>query len=582
MRCFVATLIALAYCLVAVAQDFQSEALSILSRTDLSPRSRMAKIDSLYNSQQPNIETQLPTLQGIVAQFIEQHKDSPDYPIMAMCNSRNIAQILSYHNSYEAFHVEANKALELSKQIEECADVGHLHIVLADASIRNGDQKQSLKHYLKAIEIMSALNTRDTDRTVSRCYYLIANNFLNIDDLAAIQKYMREIKALSDKYNGEHHIINYDYYSILSAHYAHRCSTEGNHLRDSMIYAERMALRNYYKAREDKTIHSRTINDIIPSWNYYNIALAYDMFSDRPQIDSIAYYIDRAAEARELIHSPMIQLEVDISLTDMRAWLHYYKEEYRQAEEYMFKTLELIDQAEALTPNSIRREKCQAYQFLVDLYEQQGDYRKALQYHKRLEESNSELFNLEKNRALRNIEALHQVEKKEAAIIQLQEQNRTSRRMMWYTLFIAVALLIALVLLAIIFRLHRQNIERQLYEKALENEIMRESNEAQRNDTASQGLVDKLKITIVNSSLTPPQKERYIANLNAIDFARAAAIFSSARDTLTQMDRRYILCFLADIAITDLGTIFNVETASIYTVRYRIKKKFSKDITLPF
>lgn len=581
MRSLVISLFALAYCMVAVAQDFQSEARSILSRADLSPRSRIAKIDSLYNLDQPSIEKHLPTLQGIVTQFIEQHKDSPDYPIMAMCNSRDIAQILSYHNSQEAFHIEANKALELAKQVEACAEVGHLHIVLADAAIRNGDQKQSLKHYLKAIEIMSALNTRDTDRTVSRCYYLIANNFLNVDDMTSIQEYMREIKALSDKYDGEHHIINYDYYSLLSAHYAHRCSTEGNSLRDSMIYAERMALRNYYKAREDKTIPSRTINDIVPSWNYYNIALAYDMFSDRPQIDSIAYYIDRAAEVREWNPNPMIQLEVDISLTDMRAWIHYYKEEYSQAEEYMFKTLELIDRAEALTPNSIRREKCQAYQFLVDLYEQQGNYRKALQYHKLLEESNSELFNLEKNRALRDIEARHQVEKKEAAIAQLQEQNRTSRRMMWYTLSIAVALLVALVLLAIIFRLHRQNIERQLYEKALENEIMRESNEALRHDTASQGLVDKLKITIVNSSLTSTQKERYIANLNTIDFARAAAIFSSA-DTLTQMDRRYILCFLADIAITDLGTIFNVETASIYTVRYRIKKKFSKDITLPF
>ena len=91
-----------------------------------------------------------------------------------------------------------------------------------------------------------------------------------------------------------------------------------------------------------------------------------------------------------------------------------------------------------------------------------------------------------------------------------------------------------------------------------------------------------MKITVLNSSLPEEQRTRYAANLDAIDFNRASAIFSSSHEPLTQMDRRYILCFLADMTIQDISLIFNVETASIYTVRYRVKKKFPKSITLPF
>jgi len=37
---------------------------------------------------------------------------------------------------------------------------------------------------------------------------------------------------------------------------------------------------------------------------------------------------------------------------------------------------------------------------------------------------------------------------------------------------------------------------------------------------------------------------------------------------------KYIICFAIEMEVQDMSLLFNVEPASIYTVRYRIKKKF--------
>ena len=43
------------------------------------------------------------------------------------------------------------------------------------------------------------------------------------------------------------------------------------------------------------------------------------------------------------------------------------------------------------------------------------------------------------------------------------------------------------------------------------------------------------------------------------------------------MDKRYLMCFAAGLSAEQVADIFNVEPASVYTVRYRIRKKFPKE-----
>ena len=50
--------------------------------------------------------------------------------------------------------------------------------------------------------------------------------------------------------------------------------------------------------------------------------------------------------------------------------------------------------------------------------------------------------------------------------------------------------------------------------------------------------------------------------------------------TLTGKDMKYIVCFIANMDVKSISLIFNVEPASVYTVRYRIRKKIAKDDNL--
>ena len=45
---------------------------------------------------------------------------------------------------------------------------------------------------------------------------------------------------------------------------------------------------------------------------------------------------------------------------------------------------------------------------------------------------------------------------------------------------------------------------------------------------------------------------------------------------------KYILCFYIDMMVRDISLTFNVEVASIYTVRYRIRKKFKDNLAFQF
>jgi hypothetical protein len=51
---------------------------------------------------------------------------------------------------------------------------------------------------------------------------------------------------------------------------------------------------------------------------------------------------------------------------------------------------------------------------------------------------------------------------------------------------------------------------------------------------------------------------------------------------ITVMDKRYILCFAAGMTVEDIADFMSLEPASVYTVRYRLKKKFPTEYPFPY
>ncbi len=75
------------------------------------------------------------------------------------------------------------------------------------------------------------------------------------------------------------------------------------------------------------------------------------------------------------------------------------------------------------------------------------------------------------------------------------------------------------------------------------------------------------------SALGAGVKRKYLDQLAAIDAAKLEETLVSLPDTVTPMDMKYIVCFMAGIDLQDISTMFSIEPASVYTVRYRIRRK---------
>ena len=67
-----------------------------------------------------------------------------------------------------------------------------------------------------------------------------------------------------------------------------------------------------------------------------------------------------------------------------------------------------------------------------------------------------------------------------------------------------------------------------------------------------------------------------------VDVALVAHLCDLSLRTLTATNLSYILCFLAGLDTQTIATIFVIEPASVYSVRYRLRAYFPKHVVMPF
>ena len=99
--------------------------------------------------------------------------------------------------------------------------------------------------------------------------------------------------------------------------------------------------------------------------------------------------------------------------------------------------------------------------------------------------------------------------------------------------------------------------------------------------TSSTQLIVKQVVQRIDESIIEQEKKkRYEDALLRLDMEVFDKAFIMEKDNLSNMDTKYILCFAADIDTADIALVFNVEPASVRTVRYRIKKKINKESSI--
>lgn len=88
----------------------------------------------------------------------------------------------------------------------------------------------------------------------------------------------------------------------------------------------------------------------------------------------------------------------------------------------------------------------------------------------------------------------------------------------------------------------------------------------------------EVKQQVESSELSPNLQSRYLSALDHFDKRRFEEVGHMAKRDLTETDKRYMICFIVGMSITDIATIFHVEPTSLYTMKYRLKKKFPPEL----
>lgn len=415
----------------------------------------------------------------------------------------------------------------------------------AEREQANGRLDVAQKIFLNAEQLFSQCRGAETEQSL--CLYYMCISYFNQRDLNYMQKPMQRLRLLAERHS-DNKFIQYDYLSVLAAYescvYEEKPSEElrekfMTHFKQAVSWQTKMTVSEWKK---------RQIN---PMFNLMNIATLYDLSYNPPMIDSMQAYINRALDVdKQAWGDRFDHIEGRISAYDLQAWVLLYQKRYKEAEAKERQVLDMIEEVEKARGNAVLTEKGEAYGFFAELYKAMGIPEKAMEYMALKGENDRKRFDIEKNTAIRNIEARYESQQKDERIAELRRRN-----IMLTVCVTLLILLLAGITTTVVYR--RRLREQKLYEEALAAEL-----EDSARHSSLRLLADQLGIT-------------------GIDLDEAHHLMSQASKPLTVVDQKYILCFLNGEDVKHIARRFNVEPASVYTVRYRIKKKFPSDVKLP-
>ena len=420
-----------------------------------------------------------------------------------------------------------------------------------------GKAADAQKKLIRAYDIFVAAENWDM---ASMCLYERAIDYMNIGDWANMSVQCEALHSLYD----EHHstIVGYNYHSVASGYYSYM---------DSIDLAIEYGRRAIEWLEQIPNPHAY---NILPVWSYYNMAFFYDMYFQPPMVDSIRYYLNRARASIVGSRTREDSLEALISIVDLEAWQEYYEKDYQQAEAMMEEVLTMIDMVAQISPNTVVTERGEAYKFMAMIHQEQGHWREALVYQQQVLENNELRYDADKRKVLQEVQTQYEVEKQQLEMDKLEAENRTHRWVM-VTLGLLVLLLVIGYWLLI---MGRRNAEAKLYEAALEADNMRQALHALESKTdidPLQVLVDELVVQL-ESGRKRSYVSRAVQQLRSLDLSHIQMMLSHGQK-ITTMDKRYILCFAAGMSVEEIADFMSLEPASVYTVRYRLRKKFSSD-----
>ena len=512
----------------------------------------------------------------------------------------------------------AQKALETAKKSGNDTVAASCGTVCGYMEIRMGNVKKgheylydAIKHYDKAEMYVKA----------SEMLYVIASNFFDIKDTHGMRRILQQMEEYLEKDTSKQSL--YQYYvlkksyseMLLDRQKSDKQPLDCQLVDTTMFYVKKMIY-----------LVENFLDELSPYWMhgyaYYYAVKAFDDYFPE-QTDSIFFYLDKAFEMskKETFHAtiqPNALKEFYAYNNTFRAIALDRVGKTQEAYRVMSGVIVLLDELKTYGNLGIHRHR--AYQFMADYYEKENRPVEALKYYKLLKESDEQRYENEKVQSINDMSVKYETEKKEIQIAALEKDKQAAQRILLLSVGLIAVLLISLLIFIRFYKLRKKNLEQSIYETALfaelkHNELEHNVKEKEcllqqyndlellsvHNKQMAQSYKDELKrikqqleqkptktmigkLTewLSKSVMDKAKKELYIKQLSDLDIEMLEQGYLCSDEKISNMEMKYIICFAIDMDVKDISLLFNVEPASIRTVRYRIKKKFGEKNTFKF
>jgi hypothetical protein len=440
----------------------------------------------------------------------------------------------------------------------------------AERQDKIGNRKLGHEYIYKAINIYDKLG--GCEKEIERCYYVIAGDYAIISEMNGLRDMKNKIKALYNKI-GTNQIL-YDYYAVQAIYYSlfyeFELPEKNYYIDTSILYFKKAIsiIENYGNELDD---------DVVPAWMYFNVAYLYSLKNETIFSDSITVYLNKSEKAKK---GDYVDVEIELSINYLRIKKFYDEQQYELAEKEALKSLSVIVETKR---NSLLPISCETYEILSGIYQKTGNSILALKYHKILLDIYKKQFNIEKTESLNEMNMKFETEKKETQIKFLEQKIAAERKLLIAITLLVISLMASIGFLIWNFKLRRENLEQAVYESALVAELQREElkqlesvKEKIQNNTA-EIVAEQVKLLIEESVIPKDKKIKYIENIADMSLEIVEKINASSIEKMSMMDLKYVICFMIDMNVKDIGLLFNIYPDSVRKVHYRIRKKIGKN-----
>lgn len=350
--------------------------------------------------------------------------------------AQNKSFLYSDNSRYDEAEEMLMKAIEYLKKSEHPKTqfvLGLTYATIANVMKNKNDLQKAAEWQLKGIAIFEELKTWSSLIT---SYTNLASYFKDLNEYPRVEEYARKALQYANITK-----VRKDYF--MSYFYISYALTLQHKYKESEKVLD--SARMYYV--EDINSNVLTSYHLVAGYLYMNLQkneLAYDHFKKCYEI---------ALQTKHQWTVTQARLQMSKALAKQK--------KYTEAEKILLEEQDAIRRSKNFVMEST------LLQYLSELHEDKGDYRKALAYHKELKGIEDSLSRADNKKFIADLEVKYETEKKEKNITQLQadkaKQELSLKRKNTVMLMLALSLLSAGIISYLVYRnyRHKQKLQQQ-------------------------------------------------------------------------------------------------------------------------